>query len=78
MARGHAVCHASGVRHAGNVISGGVRWVLVVFVLAQAVPQLTRRCAERAALSKAEAHAAMTRGADPAEVQYMCIGLAWP
>lgn len=25
--RGHAACHASGLRHAGNPITAGTRWV---------------------------------------------------
>ena len=40
--------HASGARHAGHPITSGERWVLVVFVLARTVPQLARRCGERA------------------------------
>ena len=31
---GRLLCHASGMRHAGNAISRGVRWMLVVFLIA--------------------------------------------
>ena len=41
---GRLLCHASGIRHAGNDISHGVRWMLVVFLVATHVPQLSRRC----------------------------------
>jgi len=41
---GRLLCHASGMRHAGNAISNGVRWVLVVFLVAKDVPQLARWC----------------------------------
>ena len=50
------------VRHAGNAISQGERWVLVLFVLARSVPQLARRCAERAAAAKARVLAAKRAG----------------
>jgi hypothetical protein len=42
--RGHALCHASGVMHAGNAIQTGERWVLVLFCIAQDEPQIARRC----------------------------------
>ena len=58
------MCHASGVRHAGNVITAGVRWVLVVFLLGQETPQYARRCAEAASLAKAHAQALMREGGD--------------
>ena len=58
------MCHASGVRHAGHVISAGVRWVLVVFLLGQKTPQYARRCAEAASLAKAHAQALMRAGGD--------------
>ena len=35
-AQGHAMCHASGVRHSGHPITSGTRWVLVIFVNARA------------------------------------------
>ena len=35
LGRGHAMVHASGVRHAGAPITAGERWVLVVFALAE-------------------------------------------
>ena len=41
---GRLLCHASGMRHAGNAISGGVRWLLVVFLVATNVPQPARWC----------------------------------
>ena len=46
--RGHAMCHASGLRHAGRRITRGERWVLVVFVLATEVPHAPRRLARAA------------------------------
>ncbi|KAL3893967.1 MAG: hypothetical protein SGPRY_013942 [Prymnesium sp.] len=46
--RGHAMCHASGLRHAGARITGGERWVLVVFVLSEARVHVGRRAAELA------------------------------
>ena len=54
--RGHAMAHASGVRHAGHAISQGERWVLVVFFLHTGVPQYARRCGEAASLAKAHAN----------------------
>jgi tetratricopeptide (TPR) repeat protein len=50
--RGHAMCHASGIRHAGYSISAGIRWVLVIFVLAERAPQHARRCGEDALEAK--------------------------
>ncbi|KAH8060044.1 lipoate-protein ligase [Aureococcus anophagefferens] len=38
--RGCAVCHNSGVQHAGHAVAAGTRWVLVLFVLADGAPQL--------------------------------------
>lgn len=68
MPRGHAACHASGVRHAGHPITAGTRWVLVIFVVARSVPQLAWRCAERAAAAKVEAQEAMRANADAGSV----------
>jgi hypothetical protein len=42
--QGHVMCHASSIRHAGNGISTGERWILVLFVLDESTPQLARRC----------------------------------
>lgn len=43
--RGHVLCHASGIPHAGRGLdSGGERWVLVLFCLARNHPELARRC----------------------------------
>lgn len=42
--QGHVLCHSGGAMHAGNGISSGERWVLVLFVLANSEPQLARRC----------------------------------
>jgi hypothetical protein len=52
---GTMLCHASGMRHAGQAITGGVRWVLVLFLLSTDVPQLARRCAAIAAEAQADA-----------------------
>ena len=51
--RGCAVCHNSGVQHAGHAVAAGTRWVLVLFVLADGAPQLARR---------AKAHGIARRG----------------
>jgi hypothetical protein len=42
--QGHVTCHAGGTLHAGNGISSGERWILVLFVLDESRPQLARRC----------------------------------
>ena len=42
--QGHITCHAGGTLHAGNGISSGERWILVLFVLDESRPQLARRC----------------------------------
>ena len=42
--QGHLTCHAGGTLHAGNGISSGERWILVLFVLDKSQPQLARRC----------------------------------
>lgn len=42
--QGKALCHLSGVRHAGTAITAGQRWVLVMFLLAKEEPQIARRC----------------------------------
>lgn len=44
LAQGHAMCHASGARHAGFAISSGERWVLVVFLIAERAPMHASRC----------------------------------
>ena len=44
--QGHAVCHASGAQHAGRRATAGVRWVLVLFVVAETVPQQARHLHE--------------------------------
>ena len=46
--KGHLLCHAGSAMHAGNAISGGERWVLVLFLLDPRQPQLARRCHARA------------------------------
>ena len=43
-AQGHAMCHASGARHAGYAITAGRRWVLVVFLHAERAPLHAARC----------------------------------
>ena len=42
--QGHVLCHAGGAMHAGRSINKGQRWVLVLFLLSAAQPQLARRC----------------------------------
>jgi hypothetical protein len=42
--QGHVTCHAGGTMHAGNAISSGERWILVLFVSDETRPQLARRC----------------------------------
>jgi tetratricopeptide (TPR) repeat protein len=42
--QGHVLCHSGGAMHAGNAISSGERWVMVLFVISEDVPQLSRRC----------------------------------
>ncbi len=42
--QGHAMCHASGARHAGYAITAGQRWVLVVFLHAERAPLHAARC----------------------------------
>ena len=42
--QGHVTCHAGGTMHAGNGITSGERWILVLFVLDETRPQLARRC----------------------------------
>ena len=59
---GTLLFHASGMRHAGNAITRGVRWVLVVFVVSTDVPQLARFCANVAAASQADAADAVDDG----------------
>jgi tetratricopeptide (TPR) repeat protein len=46
--RGHLLCHAGSAMHAGNAISRGERWVLVLFLLGEHQPQLARRCHAKA------------------------------
>ena len=59
---GQLLLHASGMRHAGNAISRGVRWVLVVFLVSTAVPQLARYSAHIAAGAMREASEAEDAG----------------
>ena len=59
---GQLLLHASGMRHAGNAISRGVRWVLVVFLVSTAVPQLARYSAHIAARAMLEASEAEGAG----------------
>lgn len=68
LGRGHAMVHASGVRHAGAPITAGERWVLVVFALAEGVPQHARRCAERGAEARRAGRLAEARAAFDAAV----------
>jgi hypothetical protein len=44
--RGHVMCHAGGVSHAGRGIDGGggERWILVLFCIAKNYPEVARRC----------------------------------
>ena len=46
--KGHLLCHAGSVMHAGNAISRGERWVFVLFLLGENQPQLARRCHAKA------------------------------
>lgn len=41
--RGKVLSHSSGIMHAGNAITEGERWVLVLFVIAKNEPQIARR-----------------------------------
>ena len=59
---GQLLLHASGMRHAGNAISRGVRWVLVVFLVSTAVPQLARYSAHIAGGAMLEAAEAEDAG----------------
>ena len=59
---GQLLLHASGMRHAGNAISRGVRWVLVVFLVSTAVPQLARYSAHIAGGAMLEASEAEGAG----------------
>jgi hypothetical protein len=43
-AQGHAMCHASGARHAGFAITAGHLWVLVFFLHAERAPLHAARC----------------------------------
>jgi tetratricopeptide (TPR) repeat protein len=47
MQKGHALCHASGIMHAGIGVQSGQRWVLVLFFLCRDKPELARRCHAR-------------------------------
>jgi hypothetical protein len=44
--RGHVMCHAGGISHAGRGIDGGggERWILVLFCIAKNYPEVARRC----------------------------------
>ena len=68
LGRGHVMVHASGVRHAGAPITAGERWVLVVFALAEGVPQHARRSAERGAEARRAGRLAEARAAFDAAV----------
>jgi len=41
--RGKALCHSSGIMHAGTAITSGERWVMVLFVIAKEQVQIARR-----------------------------------
>ncbi len=43
MEKGKALCHSSGIMHAGTSITEGERWVMVMFVIAKDEPQIARR-----------------------------------
>lgn len=43
ISKGKALCHSSSIMHAGNGISNGERWVLVLFVISQNDVQVARR-----------------------------------
>ena len=66
---GCAVVHNSGVQHAGHSVSKGTRWVLVLFVLAESVPQVPRRAKAHGVRLRAEGRL------DEAE-QALDVGLA--
>ena len=42
--QGHVLCHSGGIMHAGQSLKSGVRFVLVLFILAENIPQIARRC----------------------------------
>ena len=42
--QGHVLCHSGGMMHAGQSLKSGVRFVLVLFILAENIPQIARRC----------------------------------
>jgi tetratricopeptide (TPR) repeat protein len=42
--KGKALCHSSGIMHAGIGIQQGQRWVMVLFLIAKHEPQIARRC----------------------------------
>ena len=41
--KGKALCHSSGIMHAGIGIQNGQRWVMVLFLIAKNEPQIARR-----------------------------------
>lgn len=59
LARGHALAHASDIRHAGHRLRAGERWVLVLFILVEDRPELARRLGEFAAEARKEGHLAL-------------------
>lgn len=44
VSKGKALCHSSGIMHAGTSISHGERWVMVLFVISQNEVEVARRC----------------------------------
>lgn len=78
---GSLLCHASGMRHAGYAIKGGLRWVLVVFLVSADVPQLARHCCDIARgastlAEEAEAAAAEARAADAGTAEEAAVAAA--
>jgi tetratricopeptide (TPR) repeat protein len=44
ISKGKALCHSSGIMHAGTSISRGQRWVMVLFVISKTEVEVARRC----------------------------------
>lgn len=44
ISKGKALCHSSGIMHAGTCISRGERWVMVLFVISKNQVEVARRC----------------------------------
>lgn len=55
--RGHALAHASELRHAGHRLRAGERWVLVLFAIVDDEPELARRLGELAAAARVDGRA---------------------